>query len=92
MRFLLPIQRPRSRLRMRPMGECVIQSVSRKALANADHRVATHLEHFSDLFIGPARAGSVAINFEQDTRMAEFARRGFAFGNQLVERVALLLA
>jgi hypothetical protein len=34
----------------------------------------------------------VAIDFEQDTSMGEFASRGFAFGDQLVERVALLLA
>jgi hypothetical protein len=38
------------------------------------------------------RARSVAIDFEQDASMSEFAGRGFAFRDQLLERVALLLA
>jgi hypothetical protein len=90
MGFLFSISGSCSRLGMGTMGERIIQPVGGKALTNAHHRVPTHFERFGHLFIGPTRTCSVAINLEQDPSMREFAGGGFAFGYQLMERVALL--
>lgn len=67
-------------------------SIGERRLAPLSKGRATHLEGLGHLFIHPTRTRSVAIDFEQDTRIGEFASRGFVFGDQLVERVALLLA
>ena len=91
MSLLFPIQGSGSRLGMRTMGQRIIQAVGHKAFADADDAVATHLEGFGHLLIGPARIRSVAIDLEQDTGMRQLSGGSFAFRDQLVERVALFL-
>src|SRR5215470_2545019 len=48
---------------MLAMGEGISHTVVHKAFADADHRVATHLEGLGDLLIGQTRSRSVAIDF-----------------------------
>ena len=85
MRFLLSIQGSSSRLRMEAVVECIIQPLVHETLANADHRVTTHLEGLGDLFIGPAGTRSVAIDLEKYAGMGLLANWRIAFGKQLLQ-------
>src|SRR5690348_16884861 len=87
--LLFPIEGACSPLRMGAMGERILQPLVHKALTNTEHGVATHLEGFGHLLIGPALSWSGAIDFQEDTSVGEFSGWGFAFRDQLLERVAL---
>src|SRR5438309_2035879 len=85
MSLLLSIQGSCSRWRMEAVGESIIQLVVHKALADAHHRVAAHLECLSRLLIRPAGARAVAIDLEEHTGIGEFASGRVAFSNQLLQ-------
>jgi hypothetical protein len=72
------------------VGQSIIQPVVHKAFADADHRVAAHLESFCNLLVSPPRTRSMLIDFQEDTGMGEFASGSIPLGNQLFQNKSLV--
>ena len=77
---------------MGTVGQRIIQPVVHKAFADADHRVAAHLESFCHVLVSPPRTRSMLIDFQEDTGMGELASGSIPLGDQLFHNKALVFA